>query len=102
MSFLELVDDGTAKTALHTFQMQFGNFCSLRCSDTASIIHHNTNMPMGVVTAAFVGAYPPTSMTPMESSVRTFQYSLSYLLKRNPSDTSTSGVKQTLHMVSKW
>ena len=55
--FLELVDDGTAKTALRTFQMQFGDFCSLRRSDTASVIHHNTNMPMGVVTAAFVGAF---------------------------------------------
>jgi hypothetical protein len=37
--------------------MQFGDFCSLRCSDTASVIHHNTNMPMGVVTAAFVVAF---------------------------------------------
>jgi hypothetical protein len=55
--FLELVDDGTAKTALRTFQTQFGDFCSLRCSNTASVIHHNTNMPMGVVTAAFVGAF---------------------------------------------
>jgi hypothetical protein len=55
--FLELVDDGTAKTALHTFQTQFGNFCSLRRSDTTSVIHHNTNMPMGVVTTAFIGAF---------------------------------------------
>jgi hypothetical protein len=105
--FLELVDDGTAKTALHTFQTQFGDFCSLRRSNTTSVIHHNTNMPMGVVTAASEPSskctgYPPTSMTPMESLVRTFQYSLSYLLKRNPSDTSVSGTKQTPCMVSKW
>jgi hypothetical protein len=37
-------------------------------------------------------------MTPTESSVRTFQYSLSYLLKRNPSDTSISGTKQTIDL----
>ena len=55
--FLELVEDGTAKSALRTFQSQFGDFCSLRRSDTSSVIHHNTNMPMGVVTAAFVGAF---------------------------------------------
>jgi hypothetical protein len=54
--FLELVDDGTAKTALCTFQTQFGDFCSLRRSNTLSVIHHNTNMLMGVVTAAFIGA----------------------------------------------
>ena len=55
--FIELVEDGTAKSALRTFQSQFGDFCSLRRSDTSSVIHHNTNMPMGIVTAAFVGAF---------------------------------------------
>ncbi len=55
--FLKLVDDSTAKTALCTFQMQFSDFCSLHHSNTASVIHHNTNMPMGVVTTAFVRAF---------------------------------------------
>ena len=55
--FIDLVEDGTAKSALRTFQSQFGDFCSLRRSDTSSVIHHNTNMPMGVVTPAFVGAF---------------------------------------------
>ena len=55
--FLELVEDGTAKSAQRTFQSQFSDFCSLRRSNTASVIHHNTNMPMGVLTTAFVGAF---------------------------------------------
>jgi hypothetical protein len=107
--FLELVDDSTAKTALHTFQMQFGNFCSLRHSNTTSVIHQNTNMPTGVVTAAFVlGAFIKvywlsTNLHDTNGVVgQNLWYSLSYLPKRNPLDTSISGTKQTPRMVSKW
>jgi hypothetical protein len=107
--FLELEDDSTAKTALRTFQMQFGNFCSLCHSDTTSVIHQNTNMLMGVVTAAFVGAFIKvywlsTNLHDTNGVVgqNLFWYSLSYLPKRNPLDTSISGTKQTPCMVSKW
>jgi hypothetical protein len=106
--FLKLVDDGTAKTALCTLQMQFGDFCSLHRSDTASVIHHNTNMLMGVVTTAFVGAFIKVYWlsTNLHDTNGVVSQNLSVFTllpaKKNPLDTSISGTKQTPRMVSKW
>jgi len=95
--FVDLVEEGTAKTALRAFQQLFKEHIKGRRSNTGAVIHHQTDMPMGVVnlpfTAAFIsGHYASSPMHDKDAIVGQNLSIFSFL----PAGKDTAGYKRVL------
>lgn len=54
--YVELVEEGTAKTAMRNLQQQLGEHAKARRSNMDKVIEYKTNMPMGIVNVALTAA----------------------------------------------
>ena len=56
-NFVELVEEGSTKTSMQSFQQQLKKHTRLHQSNTGTVIHYKTDIPMGVINIPFVAVF---------------------------------------------